>query len=252
MFFLFLCTMKIKLFVTVCVLALCACKEKTNQEQGTEQVSATNTTEKVQELPKIDVSKLKKVKITTSMGDIVVALYDDTPLHRDNFLKLAKEKTLNGSTFHRVIDGFMIQGGDPTTKDPNSKIPPGQGGPGYNLKAEIKRNHLHKRGALAAARLPDQMNPERESSGSQFYIVQAGPVKPEDLTMMENYFGIKYTDAEKKMYYELGGRPDLDMQYTVFGEVVSGMEVVDKIAKVAKNAQDKPLKDIKMELSIVE
>jgi peptidyl-prolyl cis-trans isomerase B (cyclophilin B) len=244
--------MKIKLFVTVCVLALCACKEKTKEQQNTEQVSVTNTAEKVQELPKTDVSKLKKVKIKTSLGEIVVALYDDTPLHRDNFLKLAKEKIINGSTFHRVIDGFMIQGGDPTTKDPNAKTPAGQGGPGYNLKAEIKRNHLHKKGALAAARLPDQMNPERESSGSQFYIVQAGPVKPEDLTMMENYFGIKYTDAEKKMYYELGGRPDLDMQYTVFGEVVSGIETVDKIAKAQKNAQDKPLKDIKMELQIVE
>lgn len=236
----------------MCVLALCACKEKTKEQQNTEQVSVTNTAEKVQELPKTDVSKLKKVKIKTSLGEIVVALYDDTPLHRDNFLKLAKEKIINGSTFHRVIDGFMIQGGDPTTKDPNAKTPAGQGGPGYNLKAEIKRNHLHKKGALAAARLPDQMNPERESSGSQFYIVQAGPVKPEDLTMMENYFGIKYTDAEKKMYYELGGRPDLDMQYTVFGEVVSGIETVDKIAKAQKNAQDKPLKDIKMELQIVE
>jgi peptidyl-prolyl cis-trans isomerase B (cyclophilin B) len=244
--------MKVKLFVVLCILALCACEKKNKEQENTEQNAAANTAEKIQELPKVDVSKLKKVKITTSMGEIVVALYDDTPIHRDNFIKLAKEKTLNGSIFHRVIDGFMIQGGDPTTKDPNSKIPPGQGGPGYNLKAEIKRNHLHKRGALAAARLPDQMNPERESSGSQFYIVQAGPVKPEDLTMMENYFGIKYTDAEKKMYYEIGGRPDLDMQYTVFGEVVSGLDVVDKIAKVQKNAQDKPLKDIKMELQIVQ
>jgi len=244
--------MKVKLFVVLCILALCACEKKNKEQEHTEQNAVANTAEKIQELPKVDVSKLKKVKITTSMGEIVVALYDDTPIHRDNFIKLAKEKTLNGSIFHRVIDGFMIQGGDPTTKDPNSKIPPGQGGPGYNLKAEIKRNHLHKRGALAAARLPDQMNPERESSGSQFYIVQAGPVKPEDLTMMENYFGIKYTDAEKKMYYEIGGRPDLDMQYTVFGEVVSGLDVVDKIAKVQKNAQDKPLKDIKMELQIVQ
>jgi len=244
--------MKVKLFVVLCILALCACEKKNKEQENTEQNAVANTAEKIQELPKVDVSKLKKVKITTSMGEIVVALYDDTPIHRDNFIKLAKEKTLNGSIFHRVIDGFMIQGGDPTTKDPNSKIPPGQGGPGYNLKAEIKRNHLHKRGALAAARLPDQMNPERESSGSQFYIVQAGPVKPEDLTMMENYFGIKYTDAEKKMYYEIGGRPDLDMQYTVFGEVVSGLDVVDKIAKVQKNAQDKPLKDIKMELQIVQ
>lgn len=243
--------MKVKLWFILFVLVWSACTQKTKEQENTEQ-NTNPVSQKIEELPKVDVSKLKKVKISTSMGDIVIALYDDTPIHRDNFLKLAKEKTINGSIFHRVIDGFMIQGGDPTTKNPNSKTPPGQGGPGYNLKAEIKRNHLHKRGAVAAARLPDPMNPERESSGSQFYIVQAGPVKPEDLSMMENYFGTKYTDAEKKMYYEIGGRPDLDMQYTVFGEVISGIEVVDKIAKTPRNPQDKPLKDIKMELQIVE
>lgn len=236
--------MKIYIFSLLSIVLIWSCGNKSTKNTQNGGDLAGEETKKEE--------KLRQVKITTDLGDIMVSLYNDTPIHRDNFLKLAKEGTINGSVFHRVIEGFMIQGGDPTTKDPKSTTPAGQGGPGYDLKAEIKRNHIHKNGALAAARLGDQMNPERKSSGSQFYIVNAPIVKPEDLAMMENYFGTKYTEAEKKIYFEKGGRPDLDMQYTVFGEVTSGMDVIQKIAAVKKGAFDRPVKDIKIQLSIVE
>jgi cyclophilin family peptidyl-prolyl cis-trans isomerase len=153
--------------------------------------------------------------IKTDLGTIKVKLYKETPLHRDNFVKLASEGYYDGLLFHRVIDGFMIQAGDPLTKDPSKSAQYGTGGPGYTIPAEIIPGLTHKKGALAAARRGDAANPKRESSGSQFYIVQ----EPQ-------------TCAQ------------LDGQYTVFGETISGFDVIDRIAAVETDGRDKPVKDI--------
>ncbi|HKK79677.1 MAG TPA: peptidylprolyl isomerase [Phaeodactylibacter sp.] len=188
--------------------------------------------------------------IHTDMGDIKVELYDSTPKHRDNFIKLAKEGFYDSLLFHRVIPGFMIQGGDPNSK----KAAPGQmlgdGGPGYTLNAEI--GELHYKGALAAARRGDQQNPERRSSGSQFYIVEGRPINENLLQQMTQQTGLEYTPEQKQRYIEQGGYPPLDGQYTVFGEVVEGMDVVSKIAAAPRNATDRPKADIRMRVEIVD
>ena len=155
--------------------------------------------------------------IMTSMGTMKVKLYSDTPLHRDNFIKLARQHYYDGILFHRVINGFMIQVGDPLTKDSTQVAKWGTGGPGYTIPAEIVSGHTHKKGALAAARLGDKVNPAKESSGSQFYIVQD-----------EN--GCKHLDGE----------------YTIFGEVVEGFDVIDKIAGTKKGPKDRPLNPIQI------
>jgi cyclophilin family peptidyl-prolyl cis-trans isomerase len=161
--------------------------------------------------PKEDV-----VTITTEMGTIDLLLSDKTPLHKANFLKLTKEKFYDSTTFHRIIKGFMVQGGDPNSKDkdPNND---GGGGPGYTLPAEFDASLTHKAGAVAAARMGDNVNPKKESSGSQFYIVE-----------------------------DKNGAHFLDNNYTVFGQVIKGQEVVERIAEQRKNPMDRPLKDIKM------
>lgn len=156
-------------------------------------------------------------EIVTSEGTITVLLYKDTPLHRDNFVKLASESFYDGILFHRVINGFMIQVGDPLTKDPANAPKFGTGGPGYTVPAEFVPEHRHIKGALAAARLGDMANPKRASSGSQFYIVQD-----------------ERTCAQ------------LDGAYTVFGETLDGFEVIDKIASVQTDQRDRPVKDIKI------
>ncbi len=242
-----------------------------------------------------------KVKITTTEGDIVIALYDDTPVHRDNFVKLVKKHFYDSLLFHRVIKSFMIQTGDPFSKNaqPGSRL--GLGGPGYTLPAEIRPNHFHKRGAVAAARQSDDVNPERRSSGSQFYIVQGRKYTPEQLNKLERRLkaiyrndlimkfltdkahrayrdtldqlaknketdeiikfrnrvyqlalkkygkhDFKFTDEQRKIYTTVGGAPHLDGQYTVFGEVVKGMDVVDKIANAPTDRFNRPLKDIRI------
>jgi cyclophilin family peptidyl-prolyl cis-trans isomerase len=160
------------------------------------------------------------VTIETPHGEIKLVLFEDTPKHRENFLKLAKEGYYTGTTFHRVIDGFMIQGGDPNSKDDDPRND-GSGNPGYTIPAEINPKHKHVRGALAAARQGDMVNPQRASSGSQFYIV-------------ENH----------------DGTPMLDEAYTVFGQVVDGLNVIDKIAEQPKDGRDRPLSDIKMKVKV--
>ncbi len=187
--------------------------------------------------------------IETGMGNIKVKLYDSTPQHRDNFIKLAKEGFYDGTLFHRVIPGFMIQGGDPDSKTAQPGQALGRGGPGYTIPAEIGAKHF--RGALSAARQPDQVNPQRASSGSQFYIVQNGPVPEEQFNQMAQQSGIQYTPEEKDYYLKYGGTPFLDGQYTVFGTVVEGMEVVDKIAMAQRDQADRPLEDIKMKVKIL-
>lgn len=245
-----------------------------------------------------------KVIIKTTEGDITVRLYDETPLHRDNFLKLAKEGFYNGTLFHRVIKDFMIQGGDPDSKGAPAGASLGTGGPGYTVKAEMVYPQLfHKRGALSAARLGDEMNPERESSGSQFYIVWGKVYKPAELKQMEKQMAMQqeqqvfntlvaahraeimemrrnrdraalqelqdrliaetkakvkeggvpsFTAEQTEAYTTVGGTPFLDGQYTVFGEVESGLDVVEKIQTCETNHADRPLKDVVMEVEVIE
>lgn len=198
------------------------------------------------------------VVIITSFGNIFIDLYDETPGHRDNFLKLAKEGFYDGTTFHRVITDFMIQGGDPNSKDSKTSNRAGQGGPGYTQPAEIIPGFIHQKGALAAARLGDRANPKRESSGSQFYIVDGKTQTDKQLDNMERNIkqatknpDFKYTEEQRTAYKELGGSPWLDMQYTIFGEVIHGLDVIDKIAAVKKGGGDRPKEDITMEVKIV-
>jgi peptidyl-prolyl cis-trans isomerase B (cyclophilin B) len=193
-----------------------------------------------------------KVLISTEYGDMVVILYNETPLHRDNFLKLAKEGFYDGTIFHRVIRNFMIQGGDPETRNAVAGAQYGNGGPPYTIPAEFNKKYFHKKGALAAARTGDNMNPKKESSGSQFYIVQGQVLTFEQLTSIETRNRIKFSPEQKQAYTTVGGTPFLDQSYTVFGEVVSGLEVIDKIAAVRTLPGDRPEKDVKMTVTLVE
>ena len=235
------------------------------------------------------------------LGDIIVRLYDETPIHRDNFVKLVKEGYYDGTLFHRVIKDFMIQGGDPDSKGAPAGKMLGVGGPDYTLEAEIKDGLFHKRGALAAARQGDEVNPERRSSGSQFYIVwgqvynegqlrqfskqlkmqqtqeifnrlasehrdeimqmrrdrnRAGLQELQDKLATEaqqqaaNYVGL--TEEQQKIYSTIGGTPHLDGQYTVFGEVEEGLEVVEMIQGAATGRGDRPIDDIEMRVTIID
>lgn len=241
-----------------------------------------------------------RVKIQTMLGDIVVRLYDETPIHRDNFVKLAKEGYYDGTLFHRVIKDFMIQGGDPDSKGAPASQMLGMGGPDYTLEAEIKEGLYHKRGALAAARQGDEMNPERRSSGSQFYIVWgqvynegqlrqfAKQLKMQQIQSAFNQLAAKHrdeimqmrrerdraglqalqerlvneaeaqvkgngmTEEQMKLYTTVGGTPHLDGQYTVFGEVEEGLDVVEMIQGSATRRGDRPIDDIEMRVSVID
>lgn len=238
-----------------------------------------------------------KVLMHTTMGDVTLLLYGDTPLHLDNFVRLASEGYYDGLLFHRVINNFMMQAGDPLSRDaaPGARL--GSGGPDYRIDAEIVwPRHFHKRGALAAARQADQVNPERKSSGSQFYIVTGGKISDTQLDDMERnldrqqlneIFGrlaaaerdsimsmrrnrdmaglqalqtklteqakaeaaaapVKFTDEQRAYYTSVGGTPHLDRAYTVFGEVIDGMDVVDKIQSVETDRSDRPVNDVRI------
>lgn len=186
-------------------------------------------------------------EIETDFGTIEVILYNSTPLHRDNFIKLASEGFYDDLLFHRVVNGFMVQGGDPGSRDAAPGQPLGRGGPGYQIDAEIGAPHF--RGALAAAR---DGNPLKKSSGSQFYIVQGRPVTEEALNQMEQQKSIKYSPEQRQVYQEIGGSPFLDNDYTVFGEVVSGMEVVDQIAEMDTDPSNRPTQDVRMKVRILD
>ena len=238
------------------------------------------------------------VLMETTMGDIKVKLYDDTPAHRDNFVKLVKEGYYDGTLFHRVINEFMIQGGDGTSRNAPAGKMLGMGDPGYTLPAEfVYPKYFHKRGALAAARQGDQVNPEKASSGSQFYIVTGKVYNPQQLDQMERQMQMQqqqsvfqalaanhreeiikirkardmqglqalqdtlvaqmqeqikregkrtFTQAQRKAYTTVGGTPHLDGEYTVFGEVIEGMDVVNKIQQVETGAADRPVADVKI------
>lgn len=251
----------------------------------------------------------KKVVIKTTYGDMKIKLYNDTPKHRDNFIKLVEDGFYDSLIFHRVIDGFMIQGGDPQSKGAEAGKRLGNGGPGYKIDAEILDNRFHKKGALAAAREGDMVNPEKKSSGSQFYIVQGKTYKDQDFVAMEQRMNMgkeqqifrtliedpkhealkkeleefqknqdragfqkfitekvkPLVDAElekqgkfvfpeerKEIYKTLGGTPFLDGEYTVFGEVYEGFNVIDSIAKVKKDQFDRPEKDVLMQIEVIQ
>jgi cyclophilin family peptidyl-prolyl cis-trans isomerase len=190
-----------------------------------------------------------KVKITTDSGIIVVKLYDSTPLHRDNFAKLVKAGFYDSLLFHRVISNFMIQGGDPNSKfaEPGDML--GNGGSDMErIPAEFNPALFHKKGTLCAAR---DGNPEKASSACQFYIVQGTKMTDDQLNGIDMQRTVKYTPEQRMTYKTIGGTPFLDMNYTVFGEVIKGLNVIDKIASVQKGQADRPVGDVRMKIEIV-
>ena len=187
------------------------------------------------------------LEMQTNMGTMTIQLYDDTPKHRDNFIKLAESGFYDGLLYHRVINGFMIQGGDPQSKGAAAGQQLGSGGPGYKVDAEFNPAHVHVKGALAAARQGGPSNPKKKSSGSQFYIVQGKPVSKNQLEQLAIKKGITYSEEQTKTLMEEGGTPFLDMDYTVYGIVVKGLDVIDKIAAVKTNKSDRPTDDVVIE-----
>lgn len=206
---------------------------------------------KTEQMISIDPPQGALVEIQTSLGNMLVKLYDETPQHKANFLKLSEEGFFDDLLFHRVIQGFMIQGGDPTSKGAAAGARLGSGGPGYQVPAEFNPYLIHKKGALSAARTGDAVNPEKKSSGSQFYIVQGQPVDAAQIQMFERRKGLEYSDEQKEIYMNEGGTPFLDMDYTVFGEVIEGLDVIDKIAAVQTDAADRPAEDVKMKIVVI-
>jgi len=182
-----------------------------------------------------------KVQIHTDFGDITLVLYNETPKHRDNFIKLVNQGWYNGSPFHRIIKDFMIQGGGSNGKDD----------PGYTVPAEFVAKYFHKKGALCAARTGDEVNPAKASSGSQFYIVQGRKFDDTQLDAFEKRMSKPFTPEMRQAYKTQGGTPHLDGAYTVFGEVIAGLDVVDKIAAVQVEGGSKPVKEVKMTVKII-
>ncbi len=186
--------------------------------------------------------KQVKFVIHTQFGDMTGVLYNETPQHRDNFVKLVNEGWYENSPFHRVIKNFMIQGGQNAD---------GRMDPGYKVPAEFVYGKFHKKGALSAARQSDQVNPEKASSGSQFYIVQGNVVTAQQLSQFSQRSGMAYSDEQIEIYSKIGGTPHLDGSYTVFGEIVDGFDVIDKIAAVKTGGMDKPVEDVTMSIEII-
>jgi peptidyl-prolyl cis-trans isomerase B (cyclophilin B) len=191
------------------------------------------------------------VKIETDSGMMIAKLYSQTPLHRDNFVKHVKERFYDGLLFHRVIKDFIIQGGDPLSRNARPGVQLGEGGVKNTIPAEIDSSFFHKKGALAAAREADDVNPDRASSGSQFYIVEGKTYTDAELNKIEEHFNIKIPESRREVYRTVGGSPFLDMSYTIFGQVIYGLDVIDKIASAATDENDRPLKDIKMKITLL-
>lgn len=216
---------------------------------GRKQPSAAN------QLPEQTATKERLVEISTDYGVMVAKLYDSTPLHRDNFIKLVGQKFYDSLLFHRIINQFMIQGGDPASKNAPDSIHLGSGSAsGDRIPAEFKPYFFHKKGALAAAR---DDNPEKASSNCQFYIVQGKVISPDDLDKIYNArvkpsnASFSYTKTQMEIYNRIGGTPFLDQSYTVFGEVISGLDVIDKIAQLPKDASDRPLQNVVMKIKML-
>lgn len=190
----------------------------------------------------------RDVLLETSHGDILIRLSDSTPLHRDNYLLLVKKGYYDGLLFHRVIKTFMIQAGDPNSRTASSGQQLGNGGPGYTIPAEFRPGLFHKKGVIAAARMGDNQNPQKASSGSQFYLVQGKTFTDVGLDSVETLRlgGRKIPATHRHVYKTIGGSPHLDQNYTVFGEVIKGWDVIDKIADVQTSRTDRPLDDVKI------
>lgn len=190
----------------------------------------------------------KDVEMVTDKGTIIIRLSDSTPLHRDNFLRLVQQKYYDGILFHRVIKSFMVQGGDPDSRQAKAGQPLGEGGPEYTVPAEFRESLFHKKGVIAAARTGDDINPLKASSGSQFYLTQGKVFTDAGLDSVETYrLKRRIPAAQREVYKTIGGTPHLDLNYTVFGEVVSGLAVIDSIAAVPTSGSmggDRPLKDV--------
>ncbi|WP_374948551.1 peptidylprolyl isomerase [Mucilaginibacter sp.] len=198
--------------------------------------------------------KNQYVRIKTGYGDCIIRLYNETPLHRDNFIKLTKQGFYNGTLFHRVIQNFMIQGGDPDSKDPVKAAPDmalGDGDVGYTVPAEFRDSIFHKRGVLAAAR---DDNPKKASSGCQFYIVEGRRFTPGRLDTLERtrLKGRKIPPSQREIYTTVGGVPHLDQNYTVYGEVINGIDMVDRIAAVKKDECDRPKSNVTMTVELLD
>ncbi len=191
------------------------------------------------------------VEMETKFGIMKIELFFDAENHRANFLKLAKAQYYDSLMFHRVIKNFMAQGGDPNSRLAKEGQRLGSGGPAYKQDAEIGQHYYHIKGALAAARQPDEMNPDKKSSGAQFYIVHGSGVSPIQLDKNERKYDIIYTEKQRKLYYKLGGAPQLDMEYTVFGRVYEGFEVIDSICHSETDGYARPREDIRMKVRVV-
>ncbi len=239
-----------------CTLVLTNCNEESKAATKEHKLPAKKERPKAPEVKPVEREEIKMssyVQITTDFGEIEIGLYDNTPGHRDNFLKLANEGFYNDLLFHRVIPGFMIQGGDPKSKEASSSTPLGSGDPGYTIPAEFNPSLIHKKGALSAAR---NNNPQKESSGSQFYLVQGKKFTDEEINSHEtgvnrNMPGFTYSAEQREIYKTIGGTPFLDMSYTVYGEVTKGLDVIDKIAAVKTAPGDRPVTDVKMNVSVI-
>jgi len=199
-----------------------------------------------------EVESEQLIKIETSLGDMIVKLYDETPAHRDNMIKLIREGFYQDQLFHRVIKDFMIQGGDPHSAGATKGQRLGLGGPGYTVPAEFHKELIHKKGALAAARKGDDVNPEKASSGSQFYLVQGRVLTPEEINILKQREVASFTSESEEIYMTLGGSPHLDGSYTVFGEVVKGLEIIDSIASRPTDAYSRPIEDVVYSISLIQ
>ncbi|MFK7809324.1 MAG: peptidylprolyl isomerase [Saprospiraceae bacterium] len=188
------------------------------------------------------------VEMETTFGNMTILLYNETPGHRDNFLKLVEKGFYDDLLFHRVINGFMVQGGDPESKDAPAKKRLGSGGPGYQIPAEFVDSLVHVKGALAAARTS---NPQKKSSGSQFYIVHGKPLSAKQLDLVEARKDLHYSEEQRNIFTTQGGAPHLDKEYTVFGQVIEGLDVLDKIATTKTAPGDRPVQDIKMKIKAI-
>ncbi len=191
------------------------------------------------------------IKIETDSGTMVVRLSNKTPQTTGNFLKLVKEHYYDGLLFHRVIKGFMIQGGDPDSKNAPAGKVLGEGGLGYTVPAEFDTTLFHQKGAIAMARENNDVNPKKASSSTQFYIVEGRTFTDVEMNKIEETFKIIIPQSHRAIYRTTGGAPFLDMNYTVFGQVVNGLDVIDKIAQAAKDQHDRPLHDIKMKITVM-